>query len=79
MDNLGKMLDEDRQREVREIRRMKRRSGTLVAAAFLSPFAAAWLGLPELGPYAFAFLLVVGYAVMVDHSIDAAERRARGY
>lgn len=65
--------------EAKTERRYERKKIALFIATCLIPLALHGIGYGILAPYAFAFLLVVTYAHIVDHEIDAAVKRVRGY
>lgn len=64
--------------EAKAERRYERKKIALLVATVIAPLALHGIGYGIVAPYAFAFLLVVTYAHIVDHEIDAAVKRARG-
>lgn len=65
--------------EAKAERRYERKKIALAVVTILAPLALHAVGYPAFAPYIFSLLLVVTYAHMVDHEIDAAVKRARGF
>lgn len=58
-------------------KRLERRVTLSVLGTGAAIVATSWLGLPAAAPYIFTLGCLATYAFIVDHSIDAAVRRAR--
>lgn len=74
---LDEMDAEERALRAAAKKRYERKKVLLFAATIAAPLILRWLGLWELGPYVFAFMLIITFAHIVDHEIDSAVDRAK--